>query len=91
MHDPGDVRRIEGVADLRDDECRPIGLQSDFGTKQFGQRRPVDELHGEEDLAFNLPDLIDGENVRVSERCHDPRFSKEALSKRLLRGAARGR
>ncbi len=36
MHDPGDVCRIEGVADLRDDERRPIGLQSDFGTKQFG-------------------------------------------------------
>ena len=36
MHDPGDMCRIEGVTDLRDDERRPIGLQSDLGTKQFG-------------------------------------------------------
>jgi hypothetical protein len=77
--------RIQRLAELHHQVRRPCGLEASLASKQLCERRPIHELHGEEELAVYLTDLVHGEDVRMSERRHDARLPHEACTEGLLR------
>ena len=54
-------------------------------TQPLPERPAFDELHGEEDVAVQLTDVVDRQHVGVGEPRHRARLAKEALAHLFLR------
>ncbi len=64
MHDPALMRVVHGLRDLGEQACRRRGIIHEPG-RAVGKTSARDPLHAEESLSVMLPDLEDGDDVRV--------------------------
>ncbi len=82
------VCRVERSGSLLGDPDRTSRLQWAIA-KQLLQVGAVDEPHGQVELAVDLAGVVDGDDVRMLERCREPRLAQEALAERAVRGELR--
>ena len=83
------VRRGDGVGRL-DRNTEQLAWPQTSGWNQRVEARAVDELHHDE-INIALPvELVNGDDVRVTERGEELRFAQEALAAPLVEGVIRG-
>ena len=84
VHDADAVRMVETAADLLDIRTLLCQRQLLPPLDDVGQRRAVDILHGDERLMVVLIDLVNGDQVLVSEVCRGARFPEEPLQQLVV-------
>ena len=89
MDDAARVGGVERLRDLEADVDQARGGQR-AGGEDRAQRRAADELAGDEEIAVDVLERIDGRDRGMRERGRGARFALEALA-RLAVAAERGR
>ena len=74
------VRVLQRVAKGRDDGERLFGREF-VRLEQGAQVRAVHILHEQEEKAARLPEVIDGDDVRITQLCQRLRLPREAVGK----------
>ena len=81
---------VQGLGDLVQNAYSPLHRQRPFPADDLGQGVPLQVLHGNEVVALQLTDVIDGDDVGVFETSSSPGFLEEALDKLLVPSEVRG-
>src|SRR5207245_4566865 len=84
VDEPGSMRRIEGVGDLRDQDDCALRLEPPFPPEQLAKIDAVDVRHREKEETFMLARRDSRDGVRVIEARGDSRFAHEALAEALV-------
>ena len=83
------VRRVERLGDLGEEVDGSLRIERTAFGDDLGEVGALDVAHGEEEDAVVLACLVDRDDVRVVERCRDPRLAQEALAEANVRGEFR--
>ena len=82
MDEPAAVGLIERGGDLAHYPQRLIGRELALGLEHGAQVAPLHVAHREVELPVVLARLVDGHDVRVVERCGEPRSFRKRSRKR---------
>ena len=80
VHDPHGMSRGECVEHLSGDTSGFLDGQRTGAREVLGQRRPVDDLHHDVEVALVLAGVEDGDRVPVAERGRGGALSKEPVT-----------
>ncbi len=87
---PAVVGRVQRARHLCDDRRRPDRVDGPELADERAEVGPLDVAHGDEQLAVGLAGLVDGDDVRVFERCRGLRLADEPLTEAGILGELGG-
>ncbi len=79
VHDAGSMCGVETLGDGGADVCRALGRDAPGVGEGRGEARAVDVLHRDERSAVLIAPVVDGDDVRVADRCRSTRGPAEPV------------